>query len=414
MKEVKRSSRTLGLLALSLLAPSGCGDEATVLTPALTPIPPGAPDERHDEPLYVIQSLIFGDEGSFSYVVLRPEIAAGPDVVLDDAREFPEYSPADPVGGKLAIASGESPTLTFFSIDDDGVWSEDAQLSFANFTTQALAGNVPVSATKAYVPFDTTNHARYDLGTFSIAGEIGAPSDIPLTRDGLTANRGFGQELRGATLFQPYYYADAAFQRYTRESLIAVIDTTTDSVGPSLEVPCPHLHITSADDDGNLYFSNGQGSIAAAVLTPGEAPNCFARVNAGTTTVDPSSITLFRDIAGGREGSNLFYLGDGKALFNVYHAERDNLGADTEYEAVDFSSSYHLWTLDLATGEAAILEGMDFSGGQFTALRLDGRTLITIPQPDYSRTAFYEVTPSGAASKLFEVEGWAFKTFRLR
>jgi hypothetical protein len=414
MREEKCSPRKLGLLALSLLAASGCDGEATVITPALTPSAPGIPDESHDEPLYVIQSLIFGDEGRFSYVVLRPEIAAGPDVGLDDAREFPEYSPADPVGGKLAIASGEDPTLTFFSIDDDGVWSQDAQLSFANFTTQALAGNVPVSATKAYVPFDTTNHARYDLGTFTVAGEVGAPSDIPLVRDGLTANRGFGQALRGATLFQPYYYADAAFQSYTRESFIGVIDTTTDSVAPSLEVPCPHLHITSADDEGNLYFSNGQGSIAAATLTPGAAPNCFARINAGTTSVDPSSIMLFRDIAGGREGSNLFYLGEGKALFNVYHAERDNLGEQAEYESVDFSSSYHLWTLDLATGESAMLEGIDFSGGQFTALRLDGRTLITIPEPDYSRTTFYEVTPSGGATRLFEVEGWAFKTFRLR
>jgi hypothetical protein len=61
-----------------------------------------------------------------------------------------------------------------------------------------------------------------------------------------------------------------------------------------------------------------------------------------------------------------------------------------------------------------MLEGIDYSGGQFTALRLDGRTLITIPEPDYSSTAFYEVTASGGASKLFEVEGWAFKTFRLR
>jgi hypothetical protein len=418
MRELKRSPRKLGLLVLPLLAASGCDDEATVLGPTTTENAPNTPatpaDAQHDDPLYVIQSLIFGDEGSFSYVVLRPEIAAGPDVALDEAREFPEYSPADPVGGKLAIASGEAPTLTFFSIDDDGVWSEDAQLSFANFTTQSLAGNVPVSPTKAYVPFDTTNHARYDLETFSIGGEVGAPSDIPLMRDGLTANRGFGQELRGTTLFQPYYYADMAFQSYTRESFIAVIDTETDSVGPSLEVPCPHLHITSADDEGNLYFSNGQGSIAAAVLTPGHAPNCFARINAGETTVDPSSIRLFRDLAEGREGSNLFYLGEGKALFNVYHAERDNLSEQTEYGAVDFSSSYHLWTLDLATGQSAMLEGIDFAGGQFTALRLDGRTIITIPEPDYSSTAFYEVTPAGGASKLFEVEGWAFKTFRLR
>lgn len=403
-------------IGAAVLTAAGCGDEASVrqAAPGLETRAGAAPDAERDDPLYVIQSLSFGEEGSFSYVVLRPELAPGPDVALAEAREFPGYSPADPVGGKLAIGSGEEPTLTFFDIDDAGVWSEEARLSFANFTSEALAGNVPVSASKAYVPFDATNHVHYDLATFSIGGEVGAPSDIPLLQGGLVAQRGFGQELRGATLFQPYYHADAAFQSYARQSFVAVIDTATDSVGASLEVPCPHLHITSADDAGNLYFSNGQGSIAAALLTPGAAPNCFARINAGEASVDPSSITRFRDITGGREGSNVFYIGEGKALFNVYHAERDQVTAATEYAAVDFSSSYHLWRLDLATGEAAQLEGIDFSGGQFTALRVDGRTLVTIPEPDYSSTAFYEVTPAGGATHLFDVEGWAFKTFRLR
>ena len=130
--------------------------------------------------------------------------------------------------------------------------------------------------------------------------------------------------------------------------------------------------------------------------------------------MDPSSVTLFRDLAEGREGSNLFYIGGGKALFNVYHAERDDIGPDSEFAAVDMSSSYHLWTLDLATGAAAMLEGIDFAGGQFTALRVDDRTIITIPAADYSSTAFYEITSDLVISKLFDVQGWAFKTFRLR
>jgi len=395
----------LGLLA-------ACGDEATVIGSESGNLEAAG---NATQPLYVIQSLIFGDEGSFSYVVLRDQLVPEPTISLAEGREFPGYSPADPVNGMLAVGNGNAPSVEFYSITDDRVWTSQATVSFSGFTSESVAGNVPVSANKAYVPVERTNHTKYDPTTFELGGEVGAPPDIPLERDGgLIANRGFGQELRGTTLFQPYYFADAGFQSYSPESQIAIIDTETDTIAPSTSAPCPHLHITTSDENGNLYFSNGQGSIAAAVLTPGNAPNCFARINAGETSVDPRSITRFRDLTEGREGSNLFYIGNGKALFNVYHAERDKLTPESEFVEVDMSSSYHLWTLDLATGAAAMLDGIDFAGGQFTALRVDNRTIVTIPEADYSSTAFYEIDANLVISKLFDVDGWAFKTFRLR
>ena len=397
------------LCALGLLA-AACGDDAQVIDAGSGSLSP----ETYSQPLYIIQSLIFGAEGQASYVIARPELVPEPTISLAEGREFPEYSPADAIDGKLAVGNGEAPSLAFFSISDSGVWTDEATISFSNFTGEPLAGNVPVGGNKAYVPFETTNHAKYDLTTFTITGEVGAPADVPLLRDGLSANRGFGQQLRDGQLLQPYYYASQEVHSYSGDSVIETIDTVSDVPLLSQSVPCPHLHITSADDDGNLYFSNGQGSIAAALLTPGGAPNCFARINAGETRVDPTSITLFRDLAEGREGSNLFYIGGGKALFNVYHSERDDLSPSSPFAVVDMSSSYHLWTLDLATGQAAPLEGLDFAGGQFTVLRVDDRSIVTIPTADYSSTAFYEITPDLVVSKLFDVEGWAFKTFRLR
>jgi hypothetical protein len=394
-------------LLLASLALAACGDDARIETVS-------APAEPSNAPTYVIESLIFGDEGQFSYVLLRPDLNAGPPIPLSAGREFPDYAPAESIDGLLSVGSGEDPTLMFFSISDFGTWTTQGQLSFGQYTSVPLEANVPVTSSKVYVPFETTNHATYDAESLLIGDEVGAPSDIPLALDGLTARRGYGHLLRGSTLFQPYYYADDAFHTYTETSMISVIDVETDAIQPSVAAPCPHLHITSEDEQGNLYFSNGQGSIAAAVLTPGHPANCFARINAGETTLDPSSVTHFKDLTGGREGSNLFYIGGGKALFNVYHAERDALTATTPFETVDFSANYHLWTLDLNTGAAAMLEGIDYSGGQIVVTRIDDRTLITIPDADYSRTQFFEVTPDAVVTKLFDVEGWAFKTFRLR
>lgn len=398
---------------------------ATALTTALALLPAACdggsedpdPPLVGDGPVYAIESLIFGDQGRFSYVTLLPSLDEQPEVLLDDAREFAEYAPADTHDGMIVVGSGEAPTLTGYTISDRGAWIEEETISFARYTSSPLEASVFVDADKALVPFDRINHVTWDPTTFTIGAEIGAPSEIPLTRGEageLNVTRGYGHALRGDTLFQPYYWSDETFDLYAPVSQVSVIDTAGDRVASVIDVPCPHLHITTQDEDGNIYFSNGQGSIAAAVLVESQAPNCLARINAGTNTLDQSSVVRFRDLTEGREGSNFFYIGDGVGFFNVYHAERDDITPETSFADVDFSSSYHLWILDLETMEARMMDGIDFAGGQFVAFRIDERSYVAVPTPDYARTAVYEVFSSGRAEKRFDVQGWAFKMFRVR
>ena len=150
------------------------------------------------------------------------------------------------------------------------------------------------------------------------------------------------------------------------------------------------------------------------MLSAAEPRNCFARIKAGETALDTAFTTRFRDITGGREGSNFYYIGDDVALINVYHAERDTITADTTFADIDYSPNYHLWTFNLRTMQAAPVAGLDYGGGQFAAFRIDARTFIAIPSADYSTTAVYEVLPSGAAEKRFDTGGWTFKMFRVR
>ena len=114
--------RCLALCCAFGLLGAACGDDAEVIDTGNGSLSP----ETYSEPLYVIQSLIFGAEGRASYVILRPELAAEPTISLSEAREFPEYSPADAIDGKLAVGSGESPSLAFFSISDGGTWTDEA------------------------------------------------------------------------------------------------------------------------------------------------------------------------------------------------------------------------------------------------------------------------------------------------
>ncbi len=250
----------------------------------------GGPPSVGDGPLYVVESLIFGDQGRSSYIALLPSLESQPRVLLETAREFPEYAYADSLDGLLVVRSGEEPTLTGYTISDSGEWIEEQTISFARYISWALEASVYVSSDKAYVPIDGTNHVTWNPATFTLGVEVGAPSGIPLTRGDLGVSRGYAHALRGDTLFQPYYWADEMFHVYSPVSQISVIDTASDRVESVVNVPCPHLHLTTQDEEGNIYFSNGQGSIAAAVLDPDQPGNCFARISAGATTLDESSI----------------------------------------------------------------------------------------------------------------------------
>jgi len=407
------SSRALGALATLALACSalslGCGGDDTQSVTE-----PNQPDPG-TEPLYAVETLIFGDDGSSSYVSLLPSLETQGTVGLASAREFAQFAPADPVAGDIVVVDGEAPELTRFAVSDQAEWTDRGTLSFAQYSSTTLDTPIYVSETTAYTAFETTNFAIWNPAELTIDGEIPAPDGMPRTRGDsseLSVARGYSHTLRGDTLFQPYYWADSEFDLYSEVSQISVLDRQENGVTGLLDVACPHLHITSEDEDGNVYFSNGKLSIAAAVALPDQPKNCFVRVNAGEEEVDLTSLVHFADLTQGREGSNLFYVGKGIALFNVYHAELDPPGLDVA--GIKASANYHLWTLDLESGQAAMLEGIGFNGGQFVTFRIDERVYVAIPSGDFFSTEVYEVLDSGQAEKRFDTEGWAFKMFRVR
>lgn len=368
-------------------------------------------------PVYAVESLVFGmsaGDSSTSYVVLLDSLASRADVTLDSAREFPGYAPLDTVAGKLYAGSGEAPQVTGFEIGSDLSWHELDTVSFGNFTTASLDGDVLVDANKGFAALADKNYVAWDPGALSLGSLMPLSADIPSKRGDFLVQRGYGHELVGDLIFQPYYWSDAAFQSFSGTSQIAVIDAAAGSFAAANEAPCPHLHITTQDEDGNLYFSNGVASIPPVALDDTQPHNCMVRVNAGDRAIDPAFTVDFKDLTDGREGSNLFYIGNGLAFFNVYHAERDKLTADSTYSSVMYSANYHLWTLDLKTMSAKPMAGIDYTGGQFVAFHLGDEIFVAVPNAAYSSTDIYAVSADGVAEKRFAVQGWAFKMLKVR
>jgi len=396
------------LLSSALCVLSGCASDKS-----------GSPQNgaaTGKEPVFAIESLVFGQsagESSTSYVLLTHSLETQDALTLDLAHEFAGYAPLDAVGGRLYAGSGEGPTVTGFDVSDDLSWNELDTVSFGNFTSASIEGDVLVDSKRAFVALNDKNYVSWDPSTFSTGKLVPLSDSIPNQRGELTVKRGYGHETVGNAIYQPYYWADDMYQSYSQESQIAVLDAASSKFSAVLDAPCPHLHITTRDEDGNLYFSNGVASIGSAALDPDQPRNCMVRVNKGKAEIDGSFTIDFKDLAEGREGSNFFYIGKGIGFFNVYHAERDDK-SDPAYSDVMYSANYHLWTLDLKTMSAKLMEGIGFTGGQFVAFHLAGRVFVAVPNALYSSTAVYEVLASGTAEKRFDVQGWAFKMLQVR
>jgi len=129
---------------------------------------------------------------------------------------------------------------------------------------------------------------------------------------------------------------------------------------------------------------------------------------------DPSwQLNFGADVTGGREAGILRYLGGGKALLDVFHAERAAIDAATDPDELANTPNWRLWSVDLETKTGAPVEGLDFKAGGYQDVTLGERTFLMVPNEDYSETTAFEVVNSQAVQG-FSIQGSAYHMVQLR
>ncbi len=132
-------------------------------------------------------------------------------------------------------------------------------------------------------------------------------------------------------------------------------------------------------------------------------------------------------MTGGRFVVNFRYLGGGKAVGAVLHAEEYGEGFDFKnlVQNVDAfwetALRFHrLWMFDLEAGTAAPVRGIDaftFISPGFFHTTLDGRTFVFLQDgmsADYARTIVYEFDKAGNATRHSEVTGNLIQWLKVR
>jgi hypothetical protein len=401
----------------ALLAVACGGEDATSVSGEATVVNEVLPGAGSVGPFYAIATEVYGADfsTSTSFIRLVPSLDVA-EIDLASAREYNGRATVGTVGNWLFIMDGEQPIVERFTVGADGSLTLDGELSFANYGmpywTIDAWGNTMVSPTKAYFanPGDGSLIV-WNPTSMEIVREIALPTPAPADLE-LQSSPAY---LQGDRLYRLFSWASFdTFEFSKAPQQLGVYDAVSDELLSLVEDNrCPAVYSEPfADESGSLYFSNHVWS-PMETLVKGAPQSCSLRVLAGETVFDPDWQFRYADFAEGRQGAVLRYLGDGQGLADIFHDERTTITSATDPSELGTSSNWRLWTVDLAAGTGAPIEGLDFKPGGYNDVHVGGRTFILLPSDDYARTTAYELV-DGAAVRRFAVQGSSYHMVELR
>jgi hypothetical protein len=391
--------------------------------------PPGRSAATGTEPVYALLYVIWNEDGPTGYIALSHSLDVTEESFAN-AREFPGYVTMQAVEGQLLVASAEEPSVTRYSVGDDLSWTDGDTLSFANFGVPAdgvsFFQQYFLDPHVAYAEFGVSSRVVWDPTNLTIEMPK-EDSALVLERDGMLLYGNYNRNTFASPngVIKPFSYHDDMWFEWSADTNLAFYDPQTHAESAVLNVPCPALDTLSRDEDGNTYLSTWEYSTLHALTGSGAAP-CVVRL-APDGTLDPTWNPDLGSLTGGRYVKAFRYLGDGKAIGSVLHAEEYGEGFDfSSYldNVDDFwanEGKYHrFWLFDLPAQTAAPVTGLafDFVQPSFFQAQLDGRQFIFANPDDTNQsegTVMHELAlDSGTATPLFRVPGDALQWLKLR
>jgi hypothetical protein len=369
-------------------------------------------------PLYAVMYEVYDDVGSTSYLSLLDSLDADK-IDVSKAREYGGGRAfIQAYNGWLFVGDAASPTVTRYSVADGNELVEEDSISFANYGLregQFDAWNATfISNEKAYlVEFGEGRTIVWNPSSMEITGEIAPPAE--LVREGLSLE-GTPGVVRDGLLFRTFSWVNYDEALYSTDFLLAVYDVEQDKLLELVkETRCPTPgNLVHKDEAGNIYFSNWIWPVAGTLMR-GAPETCVLRINAGEKRFDPDWTMNYGEIAEGRQGAMFTYLQDGKALISAFYDERTSFDKETDPWGYVGSLNWRVWSVDLESMSGEPVAGLDFNGGAFTPIQVDGRLLLMIPggEEESWATQIFEVV-DGRATPSVKLPGWSYQFVKLR
>jgi len=371
----------------------------------------GGSTAEHDA-FFAVPSEVYGQDfaTSTSYLPVVPSLDVAR-ISLDEAKELNGRASVARIGHFLFVAASNEPVVTRYTVHRDGSLEQAGKLNFSDYGLPEYFaidpwGAVFVNEEKAYIfNGNDASHIVWNPSTMKITGTIAGPD---ITQEGY--NLESVAVVRGDRMYRIYTLLNYdSWEFLPKPQYLAVYDTSKDELIDLVEENrCPQLYSRPfVDEHGDIYFS-GWVWTPGLTLTANYPKSCALRVKSGKDEFDQDWQLNFADeLTDGREAGIMRYLGNGRALLDVFHDERVEIDQDTDAQDLSNTENWRLWEIDLEEKTGAPLSGLDFKGAGYQDVQVDDRTFLMVPNGDYSETTAYEVI-DGKASEGFKIKGSSY------
>ena len=283
---------------VSLLSPSSMPRRRATLALALATLSASCGDESKeaefgaegDGVLYMAATRVWDDTSTTSYFHLFDSITPDTKIDVKQALEVPGAAKLLAYGdlGWFAIGEGESPTITRYTLDDEGKLQKGGSISLQPYGVMSLWGTLYfVSADKAYCvdPYGS-QLIVLNPSKMEITGTIALPQTA---REGFVSYYGATSITRGSELIFSVGWFDWGPNDTVRpETGLVAVDTGSDEVLRFETDPrCAGITHAITMADGDTYFVSSALAAAAHRLGRLDTKPCALRIRAGEKAFDP-------------------------------------------------------------------------------------------------------------------------------
>ncbi len=244
---------------------------------------------------------------------------------------------------RVFIFDGASPQITRYRVGPGDAFEAEETLAFPRFLTPPRfvgpAHFVFIDARRAYL-FDPFGEELivWDPVDLVVTGRVPVPTeDVP--GPNLLPLPAVQTAQVGTRVIYPISFANSFDDAAHPRTLVAVLDTTTDTLETLLVTErCGYLRDVFATSTRDVYLGTDIFSTAVHVASEGEraGPSCVLRLDIETLTLDDTPVLVEGDDLGGRPGGSFAFVADDRAF--VRTLDPDALPADTTLTTLDLTN----------------------------------------------------------------------------
>lgn len=408
MNEISRVTKSSCITsALVLLSVLGCSDASDSKSEGVT----------GSGPAYLLGTRVWDDTTITSYFHVSPSIESDTEIAASRALEV--AGSAKLFGalevGWFAIGGGEAPTITRYTLDDDGLLEEGDSISLQDYGVESLWDTVYiVSKTKAYYPDRANNQLIvWNPSAMEVSGSI----ELPETkRDGYLSLYGYAPIMRDHLLLISVGWFDwEENDSVLAETGLVQIDTETDSVvGFETDERCGGITQPITTASGDTYLVSSALAGAAHRLDRLSTKPCALRVRADQTSLDADYLQELAVLTDGSIAGEPIPAGENAIFLRVLDESLASIEDESLTWELTGQSAWRWARWQLGTTEVEAIDSLEPSTSDVVWFQVDGRAYGTETTTDYAETTLIDLSAESGPIPALTAPGFVHGVTRIR